>query len=42
MFWKEFIKFYTNVLESFYKLTKALRGKTAVQEYLTEAGKKIF
>ena len=32
--------FYTNVLESFYKLTKALKGKTAVTEYLTEAGKK--
>ena len=35
-----YLSFYTNVLESFYKLTKALRGKTAVQEYLTEAGKK--
>jgi len=34
------LSFYTNVLESFYKLTKALKGKTAVQEYLTEAGKK--
>ena len=32
--------FYTNVLESFYKLTKALKGKTAVTEYLTEASKK--
>jgi hypothetical protein len=32
--------FYTNVLESFYKLTKALKGKTAVTEYLSEAGKK--
>ena len=35
-----YLSFYTNVLESFYKLTKALRGKTAVTEYLTEAGKK--
>ena len=35
-----YLSFYVNVLESFYKLTKALRGKTAVTEYLTEAGKK--
>ena len=32
--------FYTNFLEGFYKLTKALKGKTAVTDYLTEAGKK--
>ena len=33
------LSFYTSLLESFFRLTKALWGKSKVQQYLTEAGK---